>query len=240
MPRPAKESFTTSTARERQLYRLLVQKIHGEGLRPGDKLPPQESLRPEFGASNVSLSKAMNKLVADGIIERKTRVGTVVANPNAVDMSAWTVALPLNWNLGSVPPPFYARLTGMLQQGLALAGCECRAYPKMAFAIARRHRTTDFLNLQKDIDAGLIDAILTPTDLDDADLRDLDDRGIATCFATSWNQVPCGTVVDNGVFARDACRALAARRVRHIGLVSLSGGTVPKELWAGAEQAAQE
>ncbi len=208
-----------AASRERDAYRLLVREIHHRGLGPGDRLPPQEALRQELGFSHFTLSRAMERLVADGVVERKTKIGTVVVDPDASDLSAWTVALLLNWDMGASPSPFYARLTCLLQCGLAAAECHCRAYPRKPDKPDTRGRLEGYQGLSEDIEAGLVDAVLTPGDLNHDDRISLAALGIPVCFSTSWELATCGAVIDGGRFAREAVELLGGMGMRRFALV---------------------
>ncbi|MCF7854942.1 MAG: GntR family transcriptional regulator [Candidatus Pacebacteria bacterium] len=206
--------------REREAYRLVIREIHRRGLQAGDKLPPQETLRQAFGVSNLILSRAMERLVADGVLVRKTRVGTVIVDPDAVDLSAWTVALPLNWPLRQGPWPFYAQLVTMLLQELGSTGCHCRTYTRMIARGNKNDLLADYANLPEDIADGQVDAILSPGSFVENDLQTLRDRTIPVCFATAWEGAPRGILIDNYEFAHTAANVLLEKGRQRIGIVA--------------------
>jgi DNA-binding LacI/PurR family transcriptional regulator len=62
---------------------LLEQISRGEFV-PGDKLKSERELSDDMGVSRVTLSKALNEMVREGVLERKAGSGTYVAQ-NAMD-----------------------------------------------------------------------------------------------------------------------------------------------------------
>ncbi|MCF7853294.1 MAG: GntR family transcriptional regulator [Candidatus Pacebacteria bacterium] len=209
-----------SGSQELNAYRMLVREIYRRGLTCGAKLPPQEDLRQEIGFSHATLSRAMERLVADGVIQRKQRIGTVIRDPDAVDLSVWTVALLLNWDLGNVPSPFFSRLTCLLQQKLVAAGCQCRVYPHVNVTMEEPHRIADYVNLENDVEAGTVDAVLTPGSLADQDRMRLTERTIPVCFSTGWQLAACGCVIDAVAFARAAVESLEKQGAMRLGVVA--------------------
>jgi DNA-binding LacI/PurR family transcriptional regulator len=153
-------------------------------------------------------------------------------------MSAWMVALPLNWDWDATPSPFYARLICLMQQQLTMAGCQCRAYPHIARGVERAHQINDYLNLSKDVEAGLVNAVLTAGSLDPSDHRTLLQRGIPVCFCGSWDLASCGSVIDSDRFARDACHLLWDQGIRHVGLVASRKHSGNQSVFDGAHAAA--
>lgn len=224
--RSQRSRWNRHVSQEQAAYKRLVRLIAHRGLGRGDKLPTQPQLRRELGFSNSTLSAAMGRLVDDGVIERRTKVGTVVVDPEAVDLSAWTVALPLNWPQEQGPSPFFARLVALMQQELAASGCHCRPYVRSKSPVNECDRLTNYANLSDDIEAGLVDAVLMPGDIGARDLRRLGKDDIPAVFATAAEVAPCGALIDHGAFAEAAVAVLAERGCRRVANV----GTRP---WAG-------
>ncbi len=223
---------------EREAYRTLVRVFFRHGLRAGDKLPPQETLRQEVGFSHFTLSRVMAKLVDDGVVERRPKVGTLVVNPEAVDMSAWTAALPLNWPLEQGPSPFFARLVALMQQELTAAGCHCRPYVRFRSPGNEFDRLANYVNLVDDLEAGLVDAVISPGMFAPHDQERLGNDGIPAVFATAWEQAPCGALIDHGAFAEAAVAALAGQGCRRVANVATNPWEGNRRLYEGVRQAA--
>ena len=75
---------STGVSQVDRACKAILRTIWINGLRSGDRLPNHSDLREAIGVSNNSLSPAMKRLVAAGVIERKPRVGTVVLDPYAL------------------------------------------------------------------------------------------------------------------------------------------------------------
>lgn len=60
------------------IYETLSGEIVAGRLVPGQRLPTEMQLVEQFGASRPTVTRAMQRLVADGLIERRTRAGTFV------------------------------------------------------------------------------------------------------------------------------------------------------------------
>ncbi len=61
----------------------LTQAIASGELKPGDKLPTEQQLAEEFGASRPTVNKAVTSLAHDGLVIRRKRAGTVVLAQSA-------------------------------------------------------------------------------------------------------------------------------------------------------------
>lgn len=72
-------------AREISLYHrietILRQKIGGQEVLPGERLPSEAALMEEYGVSRVTVRQALAALERDGLIHRRRGSGTVVVSP---------------------------------------------------------------------------------------------------------------------------------------------------------------
>ncbi|MCF7853371.1 MAG: GntR family transcriptional regulator [Candidatus Pacebacteria bacterium] len=229
---------TNDRSREQAAYKMLVRDIYRQGLQAGDRLPTQRTLRKESSFSNFSLSRAMEKLVSDGVVERKRKVGTLVVDPTAADLSAWTVALLINWSEAQLPGPFYSRLLNVLLHGLVKAGCQCRAYIRVHHIPGTPDRLTYYASLQQDIDAGLVDGIMNVGNLAEQDRQKLAELDIPLCFSTIWQLASCGAVIDVTKFAADALSTLKEMGAKRIGVITASYHTGYEEFLVSAQETA--
>ena len=58
--------------------------IGGSGLAPGDRVPSERTLAEQLGASRMTVRKAMERLVSQGVLERDGTAGTRVTRPRVV------------------------------------------------------------------------------------------------------------------------------------------------------------
>jgi GntR family transcriptional regulator of arabinose operon len=59
--------------------------IHQNGLKPGDRIPTEAELRAQFGWSRVTINRALNELVWEGVLRRVQGSGTYVAKPQRLE-----------------------------------------------------------------------------------------------------------------------------------------------------------
>jgi GntR family histidine utilization transcriptional repressor len=64
-----------------QIERAVVGAVIGGDLRPGDRLPSEAEFTALFGASRMTVNRALRALADDGLVVRKRRGGTFVAKP---------------------------------------------------------------------------------------------------------------------------------------------------------------
>ncbi len=66
-----------------QIESILKSKILTGELKEGDRLPPENELSKQFGVSPLTVRQALSFLVGEGLLDRKTGIGTVVKkNPD--------------------------------------------------------------------------------------------------------------------------------------------------------------
>ena len=62
-----------------QIRRALADPILNCALPPGTRIPPETTLTEKFQTSRMTVSKAIQTLVSDGLVQRRRKVGTLVA-----------------------------------------------------------------------------------------------------------------------------------------------------------------
>ena len=64
-----------------QIKNAITEKIKSGEWRPGDKIPPENQLAAELGASRMTINRPLRELTADGLLKRVHGLGTFVAEP---------------------------------------------------------------------------------------------------------------------------------------------------------------
>jgi GntR family transcriptional regulator len=64
-----------------QIRESIRKDIHEGRLTIGQKLPPEEELAQQFGVSRMTMRRALNDLVEEGLLYRKQGIGTFVSRP---------------------------------------------------------------------------------------------------------------------------------------------------------------
>ena len=82
--------------KHRQVYEALVQQISAGGMTAGDRLPSEADLVRRFGASRITVGRALRDLQAAGLVERRAGSGTYVRLPRrtAAATQAFGVLMP--------------------------------------------------------------------------------------------------------------------------------------------------
>ncbi|PAW79646.1 MAG: hypothetical protein B9S32_03670 [Verrucomicrobia bacterium Tous-C9LFEB] len=204
-PLPPREKYSSLAA-----YRLMLQYIHERELNIGDRLPTHAELVHELGVCHCTLATAMKWLVVDGVLTRRQKAGTIVSElyPRFPKRSIWQV--------GIVVPPltssyFFPVLTHFQHRHLGLNGLADRTYMLSVNAQPSSEvhvrRPSDFSGLEEDIEAGMLNGILTSTRL-------MTDK-IPVCGSAS-SASTFGVEIDQSAFARQALTELRKRGCRHI------------------------
>lgn len=68
-----------------QIRKAIAQKITGREWRPGHRIPFENDITAELGVSRMTVNRAINALVTDGLIVRRRKAGSFVAEQSAVD-----------------------------------------------------------------------------------------------------------------------------------------------------------
>jgi GntR family transcriptional regulator of arabinose operon len=81
--------------KHRQVYEALVQQITGGRMRAGERLPSEADLVRRFGASRITIGRALRDLQTAGLVERRAGSGTFVRVPGVVARAhAFGVLMP--------------------------------------------------------------------------------------------------------------------------------------------------
>ncbi len=198
-------------------FRQIVRLILAENIQPGGRLPTQAQLRRRFAASNKTLDAAMDRLVAAGVVTRKTRTGTLLADRSPLLALRWHVGLLTFDAPGTGPGAFYAHLHHALAVRLSACGWAAATYVRVRWPHWPRHRLADFSGLENDLASDRIDGLLALTALHSDDWRTLDAQGVAGCQAGPWDPDSRGVFLDMARFEADALAALIGAGCRRIG-----------------------
>ncbi|MBE7462776.1 MAG: GntR family transcriptional regulator [Planctomycetes bacterium] len=232
MPRLGEETTLRVTSQAYKAYKKIVRFVCSNGLKPGEKLPPQQELCRRFATNNDTLSAAMQALVQQGVLRRKSKVGTTVADMAALPPVAWSAGI------ATLPAPFQgpssynALLAFGLQAELSRRGCRCICYYRYQPEVPAR--LSSFQHLAGDLEEGDLDGIAVLTRLaesDQAGLRQLEVP--AVCFSSG--EYPCGVRIDRDQSARRAAKELLKLGCRSLGMVyrDAQAGAAEDRAWIG-------
>ncbi|MDW8107933.1 MAG: GntR family transcriptional regulator, partial [Armatimonadota bacterium] len=97
--------FSSETPRYVQVRHWVERQIVMGHLKPGDILPPERELAAQLGVSPLTVSRALQGLAQEGVLTRKRRVGTIVAEhlPPTLFQRSFTV-MALGMGVGTRQP----------------------------------------------------------------------------------------------------------------------------------------
>ncbi|MFA5203871.1 MAG: substrate-binding domain-containing protein [Lentisphaeria bacterium] len=217
-PRPAPTARLTADTQVAKACKHVVRHLHSHGLRAGDRLPAQAEFREATEFSNDTLSAAMRILVQAGLLQRKTKVGTVVDHPDAVIRGLWTVGLAFPSD-ALCRVPFFSQLLGALQAQLAQAECRCRFY--LGTAISRGPRYfSDFPFLEEDLAEGRLDAVIIPAEVEPASWDRFLAAGGIPVYVGSSDKLRCAVLIEQKTMVRQAVNLLARQGCRRLAVAT--------------------
>ncbi|MGH7465222.1 MAG: GntR family transcriptional regulator, partial [Longimicrobiales bacterium] len=80
--------------KHRQIYRALERDIGAGRWQPGERLPSEAELVRTFGASRITVGRAVRDLQAAGLVERRAGSGTYVKTPRATGGLSFGLLIP--------------------------------------------------------------------------------------------------------------------------------------------------
>ncbi len=200
--------------------RQVIRFVCREGLAEGDRLPSQADLCKLFKTGNRALSNAMQALVGLGLLTRKTRVGTVVADLSALNRIPWMIGVASIAAAEHGPLAFFAMLHHQIVASLAEANCRT-----MTFLRSRTfhwpHDVRDFPGLADSVDRRALDGLILLTNLNPDEWCRLVNDGVGVCHVGPFADAACGIVIDHSRFVADATRALREAGCRQIAVADV-------------------
>src|SRR5262245_63511385 len=87
-------SASTASPKYQQVFRALKREIQSGRLKKGDRLPSEAELVRTFGASRITVGRAVRDLQAAGLVERRAGSGTYVKNPQTQRALSFGLLIP--------------------------------------------------------------------------------------------------------------------------------------------------
>lgn len=91
-----------------QARRYLEALIRREGLRPGDQIPAERDLSVQFQVSQMTMNRAIQEMVRDGLVTREAGKGTFVTQLDGEARHLGALGLVSLVNVGEINADFYA------------------------------------------------------------------------------------------------------------------------------------
>src|SRR5688572_16926787 len=78
----------------RQVFDVLRRDIRTGRLKGGDRLPSEAELERQFGASRITVGRAVRDLQSSGLVERRPGAGSFVKDRSAPDALSFGLLIP--------------------------------------------------------------------------------------------------------------------------------------------------
>src|SRR6185436_14099939 len=84
----------TETPKHRQVYRSLEREIHAGRWKEGDRLPSEADLVRQYGASRITVGRAVRDLQRAGLVQRRAGSGTFVRAQRGASALSFGLLIP--------------------------------------------------------------------------------------------------------------------------------------------------
>lgn len=202
-------------------YRMILRHIRAARMQAGDLVDSQPDLRQILNYSNITLSRAMECLVNDGVLERRKRAGTIVLDLSKARLTEHTVALAMVPHTTLPNEPYYGHLLRALegyvreilgaQIRIVVHHLGSRQYPAWPLST--------FPGLDEMVLNAEVDAVICPIGVRVKDVTHLAQMGVPWLHVGSDEESPSGVVIDQEPMIQRACRMLVERGSCRIGLI---------------------
>lgn len=228
--------FNAETPRYVQVRQWVERQIITGYWKPGDVLPPERVLAGQLGVSPLTVSRALQALAREGILRRKRRVGTVVAEnlPPTLFQQAFTV-MALGLGSGTRQPVdfYFSSIQHSILNALAPLGLRTLWLDYQVDQIERELLSSEFMGV----------LAVAPAAEHIALLEDLYRRGVPVVIVGASNDLWETPTVDTDNY-RAARRAaeylLELGHRRFIGLFGALETFNSRDRWRGFRDALQE
>lgn len=222
----------------RRAIKKVCQYIHIHQLNDGDRLPPHHQMAAEFAVSNDTLMTAMGELTACGMLQRRARLGTIIANKSAMPTPTWSVGIVTVPAAIQGPASVFADLTNRLQTHAAAKQWRSATY--YSFRTSGGMRLADYGPLEEDLADGLLDALIVLVTMPAPVWTRMRDEGLVMYHTPFDERARCGLIVNEADIATQATNLFIKRDCRSLALVRMGNGndTSPLALHAMQKTAA--
>jgi DNA-binding LacI/PurR family transcriptional regulator len=221
---------TTSSAG--QAYKRMLRHVRVHSLREGDLLPSQPLWQKELGCGTVPFNDAMRLLEAQGVVQRRKKMGTRLLRTAPRQPVPWTIALCTTLASEQRGGLASAVLSQYLHARLQAAGCQVRTYNGLGQP-RLHHELSEFGPFNNDLEQGKIDGALFTCRLMTCEHDRLRQHGVAECgIHPARSADVCeesGLVIDQGPMIQQAVELLGNQKRRRIALVMPGAPWIPEQ-----------
>jgi hypothetical protein len=201
----------------------LIRLINERNFKPGDRLPTQDSLRTMLSYSHNTLTRAMRSLVDYGVVKRRPSEGTVVADPDAVIPDLWTVGMAMHAPHVMTDNLSISTLQRFLTSHLSRMGCASKSYIYQGKPAYNPKTLSNYPGLEADIDAGRVNAVLSPAHFPDPIVQSIRKKGVVVYRVGVSEVMHCGVLIDSRSYVTQAVQMLAQQSCHRVRVIASEG-----------------
>src|SRR5438874_13680116 len=87
-------SIRSAVPKYRQVFNALLRDLQSGRLKTGDRLPSEADLQQKFGASRITVARAVRDLQLAGYVDRRAGSGSYVTAPKVSDALSFGLLIP--------------------------------------------------------------------------------------------------------------------------------------------------
>lgn len=241
-------------------YRVVLNYIRANGLKPGDRLPGHDKLRRSLKLGNNTLSEAIQLMAADGVVTSVRRSRTVIADLSSASVPLWRVAVVASPR----PSGIHSLYNLFLRQELIINNCQDVSFvpPNDYRQLEHPFSIAKVNNLEQEVKLNNLDAIISfyplapcaipilnftsgPDDwgvkidikgmIDDG-IKELKKHGCQRLLVISTGDHPEEEPVENGNYSKSKWNGFECLSARKLGPGTKLGLALAKDLLARPEE----
>ncbi len=173
--------------------RALICRISDLKLKTGDKLPAQAELRNELGVGNVTITRALEALAADGIVEIRPKRGVFLktaAVNGYIGRNIALISLRLQYS------PASASSLQCLQTQLRDHACQCVAFQRNISRMYDQDKLDYFDGLERCVRQRRLDGVLATVSFEPEALAVFEECAVPVVTVLGGRNAGAGVVLD--------------------------------------------
>ena len=197
--------------------RALVCCISDLKLKEGDKLPSHAVLMEQLGVGKATITRAIDALHKDAVVEIRPKVGVFLRNPNTNGYIGRHIGIAC---MRLTHYPVGASLLQCLQIQLHDRSCLGMPFLRDIDTLYDQDSISLFNGLERNISQHRIDGLVSTVTLDDASQQFLENNNIPVVYTnTTQNKNAPGIIMDYGELVNDSMKSLHERGFKRVALV---------------------
>ena len=202
----------------------IVRYIRENGVKPGEKLPSQDTLRKVLGFGGATIGSAINELKVDGVLDVRDKIGVYLIDPNMDGHAGRIIGITVRYVEAS---PYYCCLLGALQMRLISEGCSVHIFCFTKKGIGKElsakagfiYDIDDFPGLRRMIENNSLDGLIHLDDFTEKSLRLISRKKIPALFVGALDKSPNCLTYHYTEILREMCRRSADAGFRRPALI---------------------